>query len=49
MYALNRLTLDVKRFKNIMNRMAESDPRIIDKFLNKTKINKPTNDKKEKI
>ena len=49
MYALNRLTLDVKRFKNIMNRMAESDPRIIDKFLDKTKLNKPKNDKIEKI
>ena len=40
MYALNRLTLDLKRFKNLMNRMAESDNRIIDKFLSKYKNRK---------
>ena len=40
MYALNRLTLDLRRFKNLMNRMAESDDRIIDKFLSRYKNGK---------
>ena len=40
MYALNRLILDLKRFKNLMNRMAESDDRIIDKFTAKFKNRK---------
>ena len=40
MYALNRRVLDDKRFHNIMMRMAETDERIMDKFLQKERKKK---------
>ncbi len=48
MYAENRRTLDLTRFKNIIHRMVESEERIIDNFLVKSKMNKPKKDKNEK-